>query len=79
MFFATIMQGLEFVRKVFDSQDAAGAVPPPTEKRAAMLQGTFRPPRGCNPAQGPVPCADSIIAILTQDPAPGCLNVTRGK
>ena len=61
MFFATVMQQVSFVRDVFNTQDANGAVASQIDQtasrddqRLALLAGA-RPPCGCDPANGPVP------------------------
>ena len=72
MFFATQLQQLEYVRAQFRAQDEAGVIPAATvnetasadEKRAALLAGTYRPPCGCDPANGPTPCDAAILAVL---------------
>jgi hypothetical protein len=80
MFFATVMQQLSFVRDLFNTQDANGTVTSQIDqtasrddKRMALLSGA-RPPCGCDPAKGPTPCDQSILAVLSQEPSPGCPN-----
>lgn len=83
MFFATQVQQLEFVRAQFRAQDEAGTTPAqtvqatdsPDEKRAGLLAGAYRPPCGCNPADGPVPCDQSILSVLSAEPVAGCPNL----
>jgi hypothetical protein len=82
MFFATQLQQLDYVRAQFRAQDEAGAIPAATanetasadDKRAACLLGTYRPPCGCDPAKGPVPCDAAVLSILSQETIPGCPN-----
>lgn len=83
MFFATQLQQLDYVRAQFKAQDDAGVIPANTvnedasadEKRAALLAGAYRPPCGCDPAKGPVPCDAAILAALSHEPSIGCPNV----
>lgn len=83
MILASQLQQLEFVRALLRSQDEAGTVPPatadenssPDTKRAALLAGACRPPCACDPANGPVPCDAAILAVLSQEPVPGCPNI----
>ena len=85
--FATFAQELQFVRDLLRAQDATGAVPTPTadednsasQKRTALLAGTYRPPCGCSPDPGPVPCDASILAVLAPEPGPGCPNVGKAE
>jgi hypothetical protein len=90
MFFATQLQSLEYVRALLTAQaqdDAEGEVLPATAdetsdrdaKRAALLAGTYRPPCGCSPDPGPVPCDAAILAVLAPEPIPGCPNVGKGE
>jgi hypothetical protein len=88
MFFATQLQSLEYVRALLTAQDdAEGEVLPatadetssPDTKRTALLAGTYRPPCGCSPDLGPVPCDASILAVLAPEPGPGCPNVGKGE
>ena len=79
--FATFAQELQFVRDLFKSQDATGAVPPQIDQtasrddqRAALLAGA-RPPCGCDPAKGPVPCEAALLAVLLPEGGFGCPNV----
>lgn len=84
MYFATMIQQLDFVRAQFRAQDEAGSVPAPTadeastpdEKRAALLAGTYRPACGCDPANGPAPCNAAILAVLSAEPITGCPNAS---
>ena len=79
MIFATLVQQLEFVRSQMRTQDEIGQVPAQSvresdsrdEKRGAMLGGTYRPPCGCSPAEGPVPCDAAILRVLSAEPVPG--------
>lgn len=83
MFFATLIQQLEFVRAQFRAQDEAATTPVQTAqdsdsqemRRDAMLAGTWRPQCGCDPAAGPVPCDTAILAVLSQEPIAGCPNL----
>jgi len=82
--FAIQIQALAHVRTQFRAQDEAGTIPAntvnesasATEKRTALLAGTYRPACGCDPAQGPVPCNAAILAVLCYEPGPECHNVT---
>ncbi len=85
MFFATLVQQRDYVRAEIGAQDDAGSVPTPTvneqdshdAKRAAMLAGTYRPPCGCDPVKGPVPCDAAILAVLSAEDVAGCPNPSR--
>lgn len=88
MFFATQLQSLEYVRALLTAQDDAGSVLAPTAdetsspdtKRAALLAGTYRPPCGCSPDPGPVPCDAAVLSVLSQEPGvPGCPNVGKAE
>lgn len=78
MYFATIMQQLDFVKAQFRAQDETGTAAPHIDQtasrddqRAALLAGA-RPPCGCDPANGPVPCGAAILAVLSSEPLKGC-------
>jgi hypothetical protein len=82
MYFATIMQQLDFVKAQFRAQDETGTAPSQIDQtasrddqRAAMLAGA-RPACGCDPANGPVPCDAAILAVLSSEPITGCPNVS---
>jgi hypothetical protein len=85
--YATIMQGLDAVREKIRQQDESGIAPAQTvedtgsrdERRAALYSGEYRPPCGCDPANGPTPCDKSILAVLSQEPIAGCANIDRGE
>lgn len=85
MFFATLTQQCDYVRGLFNTQDESGTVPSQIDEtasredqRAALLAGA-RPQCTCDPAKGPVPCDPAILAVLSQEPIPGCPNIaTRG-
>lgn len=81
MFFATLTQQRDYVRGLFKAQDENGTAPSQIDEtasrddqRAALLAGA-RPPCGCDPAKGPVPCDASIMAVLSQEPITGCPNI----
>ena len=82
MVFATQVQQLEYVRALLTAQDEEAAAlhnASAEEKRAALLAGKFRPPCGCSPDPGPVPCDAAVLSVLSQEPGvPGCPNVTDG-
>jgi hypothetical protein len=83
MYFATLLQQVEFVRSQMRTQDENGQVPAqtvqdtdsPDAKRAALLAGNYRPPCGCNPADGPTPCDRAILSVLSAEPITGCPNL----
>jgi hypothetical protein len=83
-YFATQLQAVEAIRAQYRAQDEAGVVPANTvdetasadDKRAAMLSTppTYRPPCGCSPDAGEVPCDAAILSVLSHEPIPGCPN-----
>jgi hypothetical protein len=85
--FATFNQEIEHIRAIFNAQDAAGVIPAATaseadtfdKKRAAMLEGTYRPPCGCDQGEGPTPCDAAVLQVLSPEHSGGCPNVDHKK
>jgi hypothetical protein len=69
MFAATYLQELENIRTTLRAQDEKAASlrdGPPEDRRAALLAGEYRPACTCS-GEGPKPCNDALLGVLTQD------------
>lgn len=84
MKFATHLQNRQYVRDLIDSQNERGEIPAPTasdassreDRQKALFAGSYRPPCGCDPSKGKVPCDPALDALIAAEPGPGCPNIS---